>query len=127
MGKGLEMKGNKFLIIGGLVVAGIIAYEIYKHYCSETNKQSLSPSEDEDDLSTELRSVPPTDSPVSDFCQKKETAIASVKGRHSEAGETIKESLNTIFEENNAYIETENSKKLDDVSAELDELLQWGK
>ena len=29
------MKGSKFLIIGGIVVAGVVAYELYKRYHSE--------------------------------------------------------------------------------------------
>ena len=43
------MKGFKFLIVGGIIVAGVVAYEIYKHFhVSDDNNGGNEKSEKDD-------------------------------------------------------------------------------
>lgn len=122
------MKGSKFLIFGSLVVAGIIAYEIYKRYNSKKDDYHEIPLNTENTFDSNEITVLYTDphSPsVTGFNEIKESAINSVNKRHYEAAKSIEESLNTIFKENeDETIVTENSEILDQISNDLNDLLK---
>ena len=121
------MKGSKFLIIGGIVVAGVVAYELYKHYRSakDTCNTNL---KNEDYISPMQKDGPvvhSSEEPVSDVFETKETVVASVKERHYEAARVMEESLNTIFKENNEEdIVSENSDALNQTNNDLNDLLK---
>jgi len=121
------MKGGKILIIGGLVVAGVIAYEIYKHYHSSKDSYEVSTS-DVDSATPRQNDNPPVDSstkPASDIYETKDTVVTSVKERHYEAARVMEESLNTIFRENDEEtIVSENSDTLSKTSSDLNDLLK---
>lgn len=121
------MKSNKILIIGGLVVAGVIAYELYKHYHSVKDTCEAN-TKDEDSIFSKQGDNPPVDSsatPTSDVFETKETVVASVKERHYEAAKVMEESLNTIFKENDEEtIVSENSDTLHQTSSDLNDLLK---
>ena len=118
------MKGSKFLIIGGIVVAGVVAYELYKHYHSEKDTCRATPK-DEDYISPMQKDslvVHSSEEPVS---ETKETVVASVRERHYEAARVMEESLNTIFKENNEEdIVSENSDALNQTNNDLNDLLK---
>ena len=115
------MKGNRILIVGGLVVAGVIAYELYKHYKSLKGSYEVSTQDADND-------IPPVDSsakPASDIYETKDTVVGSVKERHYEAARVMEESLNTIFKENDEdTIVSENSDTLCKTSGDLNDLLK---
>lgn len=122
------MKGRAFFIIGGIVVAGVIAYEIYKHFSKPMDRgygKKPSPSED----SSAANDVPESESlkarsTTADEVYKAKAAIVhSVRERHGEAARVMEESLNTIFKETNDEVITENSELLGNTSKELDDLL----
>ena len=121
------MKGSKFLIIGGIVVAGVVAYELYKHYHSAKDTCSAT-SKNEDYISPMQKDSPvvhSSEEPVSDVFETKETVVASVKERHYEAARVMEESLNTIFKENNEEdIVSENSDALNQTNNDLNDLLK---
>lgn len=121
------MKGSKILIIGGLVVAGVIVYEIYKHHHSSKGFYEVSTS-DADGATPKQNDNPPVDSstkPASDIYETKDTVVASVKERHDEAARVIEESLKTIFKENDEEsVASENSDTLSKTSSDLDDLLK---
>lgn len=111
------MKGSIVLVIGGVVVVGAAAYVIYKHLKSQTEDQA------------EKVTAPfPKDEPTvtsTDFSQVKEDAATTIKDRHSEAAQVINESLQTIFDRENAEeVITENSESLDKIDDDLDNLLK---
>mgnify|MGYP003255919712 CR=1 FL=1 len=123
------MKGNKLLIIvGGFVVVGVIAYEIYKHLYNVNDDYNMDKSFTEDDSC-----IPQDDSPASEvnagtvagIFEAKEAAAGSVKERHFEAAKAMEESLNTIFKGNAPEnIVTENDEALRKTSDDLDDLLK---
>ena len=121
------MKGSKFLIIGGIFVAGVVAYELYKHYHSEKDTCRATPK-DEDYISPMQQDSPvvhSSEEPVSDVFETKETVVASVRERHYEAAQVMEESLNTIFKENNEEdIVSENSDALNQTNNDLNDLLK---
>lgn len=120
------MKDSKFLIVGGLVVAGVIANAIYKQYCSAKESYEASPS-DVDDASPKQKNNLPLDSsakPTSDIYETKEAVITSVQERHYEAAKIMEESLRTIFKENDETIATETSDTLNQTSRDLKDLLK---
>lgn len=121
------MKGNKILIVGGLVVAGVIAYELYKHYQSLKGSYEVS-TQDADNAIPKQNDIPPVDSsakPASDIYETKDTVVGSVKERHYEAARVMEESLNTIFKENDEdTIVSENSDTLCKTSGDLNDLLK---
>lgn len=121
------MKGSIFLIIGGLVVAGVVAYELCKHYHSIKDICEANPK-DEDTTSPirkDSSEVHYSEVPASDIFETKETIVASVKERHCEAAKVMEESLNTIFKENDEeVIGSENSDALNQTSSDLNDLLK---
>lgn len=121
------MKGSKILIIGGLVVAGVIVYEIYKHYHSSKDSYQVS-TPDADNTVPKQNNTLPVDSsakPASDIYETKGTVVTSVKERHYEAARVMEESLNTIFRENDEEtIVSENIDTLSKTSSDLNGLLK---
>lgn len=121
------MKGSKILIIGGLVVAGVVAYELYKHYRSV--KDTCETKHKDVDYTSPMRkdssTVHSSEAPASDVFETKETVVDSVKERHFEAARVMEESLNTIFKENDEeVIISENSDVLNQTSNDLNDLLK---
>ena len=122
------MKGRKFLIVGGLVVAGVVAYEVCKHFCRiKDNRQETKPHA-EGDFYSEKCDAPPVDpdaAPAINIYETKATVADSVKERHYEVAKVMEESLNVIFRENEKEtIVTENSDTLSKTSNDLNELLK---
>lgn len=122
------MKCRTFLIIGGVVVAGIVVYEVYKHLCNrkdecvdtKTESEDSTPSVQEEFLSAEALKGSTTD-----IYETREAVVSTVKERHCEAAEVLQESLNTIFNESEIEnIVTKNSDALEKTGSELDDLLK---
>lgn len=122
------MKGKNFLLIGGIVAAGIIAYGAYKCIYSgkknngkngfDTERKEVSNSELE--LLTEHHA-----SSEENMNEAKVGVISSIRERHYEAVKTMENSLNTIFYEQEVdNIVTENSETLERISGKLDDLLE---
>jgi len=121
------MKGSKILIIGGIVVAGVVAYELYKHYRSVKDICETNPKDEDyaSPIQTDSPIVDSSEEPASDAFETKEAVVASVKERHYEAARVMEESLNTIFKENNEeVIVSENSDALNQTSNDLNDLLK---
>ena len=121
------MKGSKILIIGGIVVAGVVAYELYKYYRSVKDICDTNPKDEDyaSPIQTDSPIVDSSEETASDAFETKETVVASVKERHYEAARVMKESLNTIFKENNEeVIVSENSDALNQTSNDLNDLLK---
>jgi hypothetical protein len=124
------MKGRTFFIIGGILVAGVIAYEIYKHFSKPMGKIYSEKRFPSDDTSA-ANDVPKSEaagnhsSTADEVYKTKATAtvVHSVRGRHVEAARAMEESLNTIFKETDDGVATENSELLETTSKELDDLL----
>ena len=111
------MKGSIVLVIGGVVVVGAAAYVIYKRLKSQT----------EDQAEKVTAPIPKAESTVTstDFSQVKEDAVTTIKDRHSEAAQVINESLQTIFNEENAEeVITKNNELLNKIDDDLDNLLK---
>ena len=122
MRKEFKMKGNKLLIIvGGLALVGVIAYEIYKHLHDVNDDYKMDKSFTEDDSpASEVNA-----GTVAGVFEAKEAAAGSVKERHFEAAKVMEESLNTIFKESAPEnIVTENDEALRKTSDDLDNLLK---
>lgn len=122
------MKGRTFFIIGGILVAGMIAYEIYKHFSKPMGKiyrEKLFPSND----TFAANDVPKSEtgethlSTADEVYETKATVVHSVRERHGEAARAMEESLNTIFKETDDGVVTENGELLETTSKELDDLL----
>lgn len=123
------MKGDKLLIIaGGLVAAGVIAYEIYKHLHDVDDGYNSDKSIAEDDSCTSQNAAPASEAhagTVADIYEAKEAAVDSIIERHSEAAKAMEESLNTIFKDNDPEnIVTENDESLRKTSDDLNDLLK---
>lgn len=124
------MKGQSFLIIGGIVVVGVVAYEAYKHFCRPTSDECKKRTVKKDDLYTahndsEMSSAEVHTSSDTDVYETRESVVHSVRERHCEAAKAMEESLNTIFSDSeNPEIVTENSQTLEETSSDLDDLLE---
>lgn len=121
------MKGSKILFIGGLVVVGVVAYELYKHYHSAKDTFNTSPKDEDyaSPMQKDSSMVYSFEEPDSDTFETKEAVVASVKERHYEAARVMEESLNTIFKENSEEeIVSENSDALNQTSNDLNDLLK---
>lgn len=121
------MKGRIFLVLGGLAVAGFVAYEVYKHLQSDKTNEYGSSIENDGTVKKDGESPcdeDTTSASASDIYETRATVVHTVKERHSEAVMAMKESLNTIFNESDEDVITENSETLDKTSSELDDLLK---
>lgn len=120
------MKGRTFVIIGGVIVAGAIAYAIYKHvsnkyneYGADTAPEETTPSAPDKYPSCEAQEID------TDIDEVRETAASHIKERHNEAAKVMQDSLNTIFAASGDIIaETENSETLAKTESELEDLLK---
>lgn len=121
------MKSSKnLMIIGFVATIGVIGYEIYKHYHSTKDVHKADAQEVDNILSkqeVDSMIVSPTkfDSKIS---ETKNVAVNSIKDRHYEAAKVMGDSLNTIFEESEESIVSENSDTLKKTSSTLDSLLK---
>lgn len=124
------MKGSTFLIIGGIVVVGAVAYEVYKHFCKPTNEECKKEPVVKDDFHTahnafESDFFDTHTASAADVYETRETIVQSVRERHSEAAKAMEESLITIFSDSeNDEIVTENSENLRETSSKLGDLLK---
>ena len=124
------MEGRTFLIIGGIIVAVLVAYEVYKHFCKPTNKECEKEPVVKDDFRTAhdasvSASSETHSASAADVYETRETVVHSVRERHSEAAKAMEESLNTIFSDSeNDEILTENSQTLGKTSSDLGDLLK---
>lgn len=122
------MKGFKYLIVGGIIVAGVVAYEIYKHFhVSDDNNGVNEKSEKDDSFVVKDNNIisEPYASSGEKVYEEREAVVSSVKERHSEAAKAMEDSLNTIFREiGNEDIVTENSDALNKTSGDLEDLLK---
>lgn len=122
------MKERIFLIIGGFIVVGVIAYEVYKHFQNiKDNYNEKKPITEDDSYTAQAASLysEPYTASATDVYETREDVAGSVKERHNEAAKAMKESLNNIFRENEYKdILTENSKILDKTSKALGDLLK---
>lgn len=121
------MNGSKILMIGGIVVTGVVIHKLYKRYQSAKDTDTT-PTKDKEYTSPVQKDTPMDHSfaePVSDVLETKETVVSSVKERHHEAAESMEESLNTIFKENDEEATiSENSETLEETSNALNDLLK---
>lgn len=121
------MKGRDLLVIGGFVVIGVFAYEIYKHL--KEDKEFLServPHKKADFPSEQF--VPLADTfvpPVKEIQTAKETVIHSIKDLHHKASVAMEESLTTIFgEHEDVTISDETREALNNAKNDLNDLLK---
>ena len=119
------MKGYKFLIVGGIIFAGVVVYELYKHLHVANNNHNENETSPKDDSFTTQESNPVSEPYVSSGTNVYEEREAVVNERHYEAVKVMEESLNTIFKESDDEgIVTENGEVLDKTSDELEDLLK---
>lgn len=122
------MKGFKFLIVGGIIAAGVVAYEIYKHFhISDDNNGVNEKSEKDDSFAVKDDNIIPEPyaSSGEKVYEEREAVVSSVKERHYEAAKAMEDSLNTIFRETgNEDIVTENSDALNKTGGDLEDLLK---
>lgn len=119
------MKSSAILFVGGLVVAGAVAYGVYRYINSQKNTV-VKPPHESDINSTEQRTENTTTSSpvVADLNSTKEEAVSSFKVTRKEAEKAIEESLNTIFSGTTEDIVTENAETLNKISSDLEGLLK---
>lgn len=119
------MKGSAFLVVGGLVVVGAVAYGVYR-YMASTKETTVKPSHESDIQKTEHQTEKATTTPpvVADLDKTKEDVIASMKATRKEAAQAIEGSLNTIFNEAEEDLVTENTETLNKISSDLEDLLK---
>ena len=115
------MKASTFLIVGGAAIIGVVVYNKYKAIQSK--------KEDPDTKSCFLNKILDSDafsiSINDDIIHIKAASTSAITERHLEAAQTIESSLQTIFDDSKLdTIETENSKALEKIDADLDDLLK---
>lgn len=119
------MNKRTWFVISVLLIVGIASYGFYKHFRKKTKVKSQSVPLSEDGL----RRLEPVQEKIietpTNLKGEKERIVASVEERHRMASEAMRESLQTIFGEeepvNDMSPESEALKKIDE---ELDELLK---
>ncbi|MDE1548132.1 hypothetical protein [Jeotgalibaca caeni] len=114
------MKNRTFLILGSLMVAGAVAYGVYKHLQKRNKVLDVTNSTPETIYSN--TATPDASATAPEFRFEKEAVVASVQERHNEAVDTIEESLNTIF--NGDDVVSENDEILEKIGDGLDDLLK---
>lgn len=119
------MKGSTFLVVGGLVVVGAVAYGVYR-YMNSQKKTAVRPPRESDIKATERQTEnTTTTSPiVTDLNSTKEEVISSMKATRKEAAQAIEKSLNTIFNGAEENLVTENTETLSKISSDLEDLLK---
>lgn len=124
------MKERIFLIIAGIVVTGVVAYKICRHFCKTTcedcKKKSTSNENDSVHNAPHISTSEETQTPtVTDVYKTRDAVVHSVRERHGEAAKAMEQSLNTIFNDSeNDDIVTENSQTLRETRSDLDDLLK---
>lgn len=122
------MKGHIFLIIAGIVVTSLAAYEVCKSFCKTTSKDCKKDSTYNDCIQN-APNVSKTEEiytkAATDGYKTKEVAIRSMRKRHIAAAKAMEESLNIIFNDSkNNDIVTENSPILGETRNDLDDILK---
>lgn len=118
------MKGSSvFWIAGGVIIAGITAYGIYKYFQHQKNdivEPKDTPDSDhiiipdivsDDDLQQETI--------VTDFQQTQQNTTVSIKERHQVAAQQLKETLGEMEKDS-----VEFEEKIDQINDDLDKLLE---
>lgn len=119
------MKGSTFLVAGGLVVVGAVAYGVYRYIVSPKKATATSPREsDITETERQVENTTTTSPVVADLDKTKEEAIASMKATRKEAEQAIETSLNTIFSGTPEDVVTENSETFNEISSNLEDLLK---
>ena len=117
------MKGSSvFGIAGGVIIAGIAAYGIYKYFQYKKNDivgQKDAPDSDRiiipDIVSDDLH----RETIVTDFQQTQQDATVSIKERHQAAAQQLKETLGEMEKDS-----VEFEEKIDHINDDLDKLLE---
>lgn len=126
------MKGQTVLIIGGIVISGMISYEIYKHFSKFTDKECKKKLRPKNNSlrsvvhnSSELESPGTHTSSCTKVYEAREAVVHSVRERHGKAAKAMEESLNTIFNDSeDGAVVTENDQALEETSNDLNNLLK---
>lgn len=119
------MKSSTFLVIGGFVIAGAVAYGVYR-YMESAKKTTVEISRENDITKTEHQTEKAATDPLvaDDLGTIKEATISSVKAMHKEAAQAIEESLNTIFNGAEEDLVTENTEILNKISSNIEDPLK---
>ena len=113
------MKSKKYILAGIIIGAGVLAYELYRLHKASVNTYEENNYLEDDFVAAEFEAT------VSDFCEAKDEAVASVDERHNEALNIITESLGTIFEgADEEALASDNTDVLNQMNDELNELLK---
>jgi hypothetical protein len=117
------MKGGTFIVVGGLVLAGVAGYIIYKQL-TRTKSGDDNKEPQHKTMSNEGDTTVTTTEINTEFSDIKDNSATSVNARHYAALQTIKESLTNITGKDEEVIVTDNSATLDKTSSDLDDLLK---
>ena len=99
------MKCRTLLIAGGIIVAGVVAYEIYRH--RNNHNEFVKRSNPENSMSLTSKKISADKTPkdtTTDIGVVREAVASSLRDRHREAAKVMQESLNTIFVNSEAKI-----------------------
>lgn len=113
------MKKTAFIIIGGAVVAGVVAYGVYKFV--QQRREGSQPGDINLTPNAAAGAAPETDPVISNNGDEN---LSEIRERHSEASQIIRESLETIFDEEQQEVKTEIEDTLDSIDTKLDDLLK---
>lgn len=121
------MKCRILLIAGGIIVAGVVAYEVYRHR-NNHNNEFVTRSNPENSMSLTSKKIPADKTPkdtTTDIGVVREAVASSLRDRHREAAKVMQESLNTIFANSEGEnIVTENDEALAQTESDLCDLLK---
>lgn len=117
------MKGGTFIVLGGLVLAGVAGYIVYKQLTGTKNRDDNKEQQHKTMANEGDTIVTPTERST-EFSDIKDKSANSVNTRHYAASQTIKESLTNITCKDEEDIVTDNSATLDKTSSDLDDLLK---
>lgn len=111
-------KSTIVLIAGGAVIAGAVAYGVYKYLQKKDDVIAQENSDKDPDISI-APEVPHTDDIVAEFEKTQQETVDSIRAHHKEAAEQLETTLNEMAVDCAAFEE-----KTVQANEALDELLK---
>lgn len=113
------MKKSTIIIIGGAIVVGAAAYGVYK-YLQTQKEHDMSL-----DATPASADTPDEKEPdISEFAKSKDENVSTIGERHTEAAHIMRESLETIFDEEHQAAAEEIDDTLESIDSKLDDLFK---